>query len=84
MRVARFLGFAGLLLLAGCGQFFPKETPVPPVPPGTTGDYLYVANGSLSLNTIAGFSLSNSTPGPDLGLALSGGPYAWRSGHHAE
>lgn len=64
MRVAQFFCLAGLLLLAGCGKFFPKPAPGPPTPPpGSSGDYLYVADGSLSLNTIAGFSLGNSTLG---------------------
>lgn len=69
MSIVRFLGLAGLLLLTGCGKFFPKEIPTPPPPPGS-GDYLYVANGSLSLNTIAGFSLSSTTLSQ-----TSGSPY---------
>jgi len=59
MRYWSILTFAALLLLAGCGKFFPKDT-------GgggggtTTGNYLYVANFSTSLNTIAGFSIGTS------------------------
>jgi len=70
MRYWSILTFTALLLLAGCGKFFPKDT-------GgggggtTTGNYLYVANSSTSLNTIAGFSIGTSALS-----STSGSPYS--------
>jgi 6-phosphogluconolactonase (cycloisomerase 2 family) len=65
MRFWRILPAAVLLLLTGCGQFFFKET----TPPGSSGNYLYVANSTVS--TIAGFSIGTSSLS-----AVSSSPYA--------
>lgn len=69
MRYWTTLSFAALLLLAGCGQFFPKQSNNPP--PTSTGNYLYVANSSTSLNTVAGFSIGTSALS-----STSGSPYS--------
>lgn len=42
--------------LTGCSGFF---VPVVPVPPGSTGNYVYVANSATS--TVSGFSLGTGT-----------------------
>jgi 6-phosphogluconolactonase (cycloisomerase 2 family) len=65
--------FAGI---SGCGQFFAKSTSTGSSGSSgsggsTTGDYLYVANGNTSLNTISGFALSSG-----LLANLSGSPYS--------
>lgn len=66
MRSWKILPLAILpLLLGGCGKFFPKET----TPPGSSGNYLYVANSSVS--NIAGFSIGTSSLS-----AVSNSPYA--------
>jgi 6-phosphogluconolactonase (cycloisomerase 2 family) len=66
-RRARLLGQAGvvtlLVVLSGCGKFFPPQTSTSTSGSGgsgssTSGDYLYVANANTSLNTIAGYALS--------------------------
>ncbi len=53
---------AGLLMLAGCGQFFPplSSSSGSGGSGSSTGDYLYVANSASGLNSIAGFSLASS------------------------
>lgn len=55
------------LLLGGCGQFFPKPSSTPT--PGSTGNYLFVANATAS--TIAGLSIGTSSLS-----AVSNSPYA--------
>jgi 6-phosphogluconolactonase (cycloisomerase 2 family) len=70
---------AGLLALAGCGQFFPPVTSTNGGGgsggggggTGATGAYLYVANSNPNLNTIAGFSLTNGKL-----TNISGSPFA--------
>lgn len=63
---------AGLLLLAGCGKFFPPlSNSGGGGGTGATGNYLYVANSSPSLNTVAGFSLASGAL-----TNTSGSPYA--------
>ena len=64
MRFWRIVPAAVLLLLTGCGQFFFKETN----PPGSSGNYLYVANTTTS--TIAGFSIGTTNLS-----AVSNSPY---------
>ncbi|MBT9332839.1 lactonase family protein [Paracidobacterium acidisoli] len=65
VRSVRFwfsLPLAGLLMLCGCGQFFPPLTSGSGSGSGSggaTGDYLYVANSNSSLNTVAGFSIAS-------------------------
>jgi DNA-binding beta-propeller fold protein YncE len=56
MRFWKMLPVAVFILLSGCGQFFFKQTTPPP---GSTGNYLYVANSTAS--TIAGFSIGTSS-----------------------
>lgn len=66
-----FLCMAGLLLLCSCGgKFFPDETSGGG---GNTnsGNYLYVANSSTTVSSIAGFSIANSAVN-----VLSNSPYA--------
>jgi 6-phosphogluconolactonase len=61
---------AGLLLLGSCGgKFFPKETGGG----GNTssGNYLYVANSSTSVSSIAGFTIANAAVN-----VLANSPYA--------
>lgn len=60
----------GVLLLAACGQFFP---PITNSGGNTTsgGNFLYVANSSTSVSSVAGFSIANSALG-----SLSNSPYA--------
>lgn len=73
MKYAGWSLLAGLLLLTGCGKFFPPLTKTSGggAGTGTTGDYVYVANSNPNLNTVAGFSLSTGV------LAnTSGSPYA--------
>jgi len=65
MRFWKILPAAVLLVLTGCGQFFFKETS----PPGSTGNYLYVANSTVS--TIAGFSIGTTNLS-----AVANSPYA--------
>lgn len=65
MKFAGWGLLAGLLVLTGCGKFFPPlKTSGSGSGTGsgtsTVGDYLYVANSDPSLNTVAGFSLSTS------------------------
>jgi DNA-binding beta-propeller fold protein YncE len=66
-------GFAALLVLAGCGQFFP---PLGSSGGGggttSSGDYLYVANLGTDPLSVAGFSLA--TTGALTGL--SGSPWS--------
>lgn len=62
MKFAKACLLVGLLVLTGCGKFFP------PLDnsggsgggggTGATGNYLYVANSNSSVTTVAGFSLS--------------------------
>lgn len=47
---------SAISVLTGCDGFF---VPVVPVPPGTTGNYAYVANSAT--NSITGFSLGTGT-----------------------
>ena len=66
IRPWKILACALLLpLLGGCGKFFPKET----TPPGSSGNYLYVANSSVS--NVAGFSIGTSNLS-----AVSNSPYS--------
>jgi 6-phosphogluconolactonase (cycloisomerase 2 family) len=65
-RIAEWGLLAGLLLvLGGCGQFFPPLTNNSGSGSGsgsgnsTVGNYLYVANAGSGLNSIAGFSLAS-------------------------
>lgn len=75
MKFAGWGLLAGLLVLAGCGKFFP------PVNgsgggsnggggTGTTGNYVYVANSNPKLNTLAGFSVTGGSL-----TQTSGSPY---------
>ena len=58
MRYLLSVPLAGLMMFSGCGQFFPPITSTGGGGTGSnTGDYLYVANSSTSLNTVAGFSI---------------------------
>ncbi len=72
MRVAGWCLLAGLLVLAGCGQFFPplSQNGGGGGGTGTTGNYLYVANSNPNLNTVAGYSLASGAL-----TATSGSPY---------
>jgi len=61
-RIAEWSLLAGLLLvLGGCGQFFPPLTNNSSSGGGssTVGNYLYVANSGSGLDSIAGFSLAS-------------------------
>ena len=59
----RILPLSAALLMAGCGQFFPKETTPPP---NTSSNFLYVANnattdiGALGITSTGLSTLSNS------------------------
>jgi 6-phosphogluconolactonase len=66
MRFWKTFSTLVLVLLAGCGKFFPDETTSGG---GGTGNYLYVANSSVS--TVAGFSIGTSNLS-----AVSNSPYA--------
>jgi len=57
------VGLAGLVLLAGCGGFFPPNTTTTTT--STTGDYFYVANaGSASVAaSVVGFSITSGVLG---------------------
>lgn len=73
MKVVRWGLLTGLLVLAGCGQFFPPLKNNGGGGGGggsTTGNYLYVANSAPKLDTIAGFSLSGGSLS-----STSGSPY---------
>lgn len=63
MKYLGWVGCAGLLLLAGCGKFFPplSSTSSGSGSSGTSnaGDYLYVANSEASIESVAGFSLAS-------------------------
>lgn len=66
---------AGMIALTGCDGFFVPVTPTPP--PGSTGNYAYVANTTAgSLNSVAGslsgYSLASGTlkSVPGLPMAL--------------
>lgn len=56
----------GLTMLTGCDGFFP---PVVPVPPGSTGNYVYVANATgttasgsnAATGTVTGFAVGTAT-----------------------
>lgn len=56
----RWLGWSAFAIaataLTGCSGFF---VPVTPVPPGSTGNYVYVANSAA--NTVSGFSIGTGT-----------------------
>jgi 6-phosphogluconolactonase (cycloisomerase 2 family) len=61
MRYLLSVPLAGLMMFSGCGQFFPPITSTSGGGGGSnTGDYLYVANSSTSLNTVAGFSVGTT------------------------
>lgn len=73
MKLAGWSLLAGLLVLTGCGKFFPplSQSGGGSGGGGTAGNYLYVANSNPNLNTVAGFSLTSGA------LAnTSGSPYA--------
>ncbi len=75
-RCGRFCcagSLAGLLLLTGCGQFFPPLSSGSGGSGGTgtsSGDYLYVGNLGTNPTTIAGFSIASSALS-----TLSGAPW---------
>ncbi len=76
MRFAGWCLLAGLLVLAGCGQFFPPLTNTGGGgsgggSTGASGNYLYVANSNPKLNTVAGFSLANGVLS-----STNGSPYS--------
>lgn len=73
MKLAGWSLLAGLLVLTGCGKFFPplSQSGGGSGGGGTTGNYLYVANSNPNLNTVAGFSLSSGSL-----TNTSGSPYA--------
>ncbi|MGC8549222.1 MAG: lactonase family protein [Acidobacteriaceae bacterium] len=73
MRFAGWVLLAGLLVLTGCGKFFPPLSQSGGGSGGgsTTGNYLYVANSNPNLNTLAGFSLASGAL-----TNTSGSPYA--------
>ncbi len=76
-----FAGAIGIVaLLTGCGGgFFPPLAPASGggggTPGNTTGDFVYVANGTT--NTIAGFAVATSTAGAGTLTAVAGSPYAF-------
>lgn len=75
MKFAGWGLLAGLLVLAGCGKFFPPLTNSGGISnggggTGTTGNYLFVANSNPNLNTVAGFSLASGAA-----TNTSGSPY---------
>lgn len=75
MKFAGWGLLAGLLVLAGCGKFFPPLTNSGGGSnggggTGTTGNYVYVANSNPKLNTVAGFSLASGAV-----TSTSGSPY---------
>ena len=55
-RLAWSVAVSAATALTGCSGFF---VPVVPVPPGSTGNYVYVANSATS--TASGFSLGTGT-----------------------
>jgi 6-phosphogluconolactonase len=71
MKRAIWMVLGGLLLLTGCGQFFPPQTSTSSSGSGSgsggsgtsgnpaVGSYLYVANSNPSLSSLAGFSLAS-------------------------
>jgi 6-phosphogluconolactonase (cycloisomerase 2 family) len=73
MRQFHLLCLAGLLLLGSCGgKFFPPDTDNSGGGGSTTsGNYLYVANSSTTVSSIAGFTIANSALNN-----LSNSPYA--------
>lgn len=87
MKFARGCLLVGLLALSGCGKFFPPLSQGGGGSgggggTGNTGNFVYVANSSSSLDTVAGFSLSGgsltgissspySSPMPPTSLAMT-------------
>lgn len=56
-------GMAAVMILAGCGKFFPPQTGGSGGgggTGGTSGDYLYAGNLGTNPPTVAGFSLANN------------------------
>jgi 6-phosphogluconolactonase len=68
--LASSLLMIGATALTGCSGFF---VPVVPVPPGSTGNYVYVAN--TAANTVSGFSIGTGTlqgvPNSPMGLGYT-------------
>ncbi len=60
MRLIAGVCCGGLLLLSGCGKFFPPLTSGGSGGSGTTGDYIYAGNLGTNPLTVAGFTLANS------------------------
>lgn len=58
-RLEEILCYAALLLVTGCGKFFPPLSSGGGGT-GTSGDYLYVGNVGTNPLTVAGFSIANS------------------------
>ncbi|MEO6909729.1 MAG: beta-propeller fold lactonase family protein [Edaphobacter sp.] len=76
MRRLALLIFAGAATaLTGCSGFF---VPVVPVPPGSTGNYVYVVNSAPSANSVGGFAIGTGTlkAVPNSPLALGYTPVA--------
>jgi len=68
--VPRFVVFAVLLSLCGCGQFFPPINNCTSNCPSTGANYIYAANGN-TLN-IAGFTISSTAIN-----SISGSPFSF-------
>jgi 6-phosphogluconolactonase len=62
MRVFQFLCMAGVLLLCSCGtgKFFPPVDDSGGGGNTNSGNYIYVANSSTTVSSIAGFSIANN------------------------
>jgi 6-phosphogluconolactonase len=70
----------GLTMLIGCSGFFPPVVPTPPVPPDSSGNYVYVANTTgttpsgknSATGTVTGYSVGTAkltaVPGSPLTL----------------
>lgn len=74
-RLAMLVFAGAAMVLTGCSGFF---VPVVPVPPGSTGNYVYVANSATNTNTVSGFAIGAGTlkAVPNSPLALGFTPVA--------
>ncbi len=73
MRALGVLLASGLVMMTGCGGFFPPLTTTTGTTT-TTGDFVYVANTTTS--TITGFTVATTTAGVGTLTAISGSPYS--------
>ncbi len=70
-RFFQLLSVAGVLALSSCGgKFFPQPCKTN-CTPTNSGNYIYVANSSTSVSSVAGFSISNGALN-----AISNSPFA--------